>query len=374
MPLYQCNKCKYTTMYKSNFNRHNKSSTHLKKCKTTANKTKFKCKYCKKYFTRQYSLNRHNKTIHFNQLEYNNNASDVVQNVNNTSIQSTSKIHQINLKNNELFNNQSTDCKKNACYYCKNIYSRVSSLTRHQKICPVKKVHENAEKVEFKKATNEKEIHFLKEHIKILEKQNKQYQQEKKFYQSIVQQSGTALKKSMSALVYIATNYLNAPPINKLTIEMIDDLDNDEYNLGSTMIYHYNIKTLGTFLGEYIVNVYKKEDPKTQSIWNTDCTRFTYMIKDIFKDENSNWIVDKKGVRTIEITIKPLMVFTENIIQKTQKIACSKLPTIKGETDRTILMDLIKSASYLIADIKDNTLEKEVLKHISPYLHLGFKP
>jgi hypothetical protein len=65
-------------------------------------------------------------------------------------------------------------------------------------------------------------------------------------------------------------------------------------------------KKLIPYLGDIIIKYYKKENPKDQSIWNSDTTRLNYLIRELI-DTELTWTCDKAGLKVNEFIIIPLL-------------------------------------------------------------------
>ena len=59
--MYICYICNYSTMYNSNFLRHNRSKKHKVKCNICKPKMIFSCNKCEKYYYSKFNLTRHEK-------------------------------------------------------------------------------------------------------------------------------------------------------------------------------------------------------------------------------------------------------------------------------------------------------------------------
>src|SRR5207249_8087833 len=117
-------------------------------------------------------------------------------------------------------------------------------------------------------------------------------------------------------LTYIATNYKTAPALQALDdYSQIQQKYNDSKFI-ETLIYNFNHNKLDKYLGDMIIKFYKKEDPSQQSLWNSDTSRLTYIIKELLNNNNSDWLVDKKGIKTCNYIIDPLLQYIDVIIKK----------------------------------------------------------
>src|SRR5690606_8578791 len=77
------------------------------------------------------------------------------------------------------------------------------------------------------------------------------------------------------------------------------------------ILKQFRANRLANYITLKIVQHYRNDDPTKQSIWNTDASRYIYAVmEDITNQndgENKKWVVDKKGKRTIELMVEPLL-------------------------------------------------------------------
>jgi len=301
---FSCDKCKYNTNNKSNFNKHNTSSKHIKNSKNNneIKITNFKCQFCNVYF------------------------------------------------------------------------SNVSNLYRHTKKCIIGNILE-ASKIETNNIS--KEIEFLKEKNAILEKHDKEKDKHIDFYKSITATAGSAVKSSMSALTYAIKKYNISPQLESMedyTILYITDKNKTEADCSETfaknLIYNHNHNLLHAYLGEFIISYYKKDDPTKQSIWNSDCSRLTYIIRELMNNK-LEWQVDKKGVRTCAYIIDPLLTYIKTFL--TDYISKKGIDMKKSSDAREMvrIMEYQGIAIKIIGSIDDKSLANNINKYIAPQFYLN---
>ena len=228
-------------------------------------------------------------------------------------------------------------------------------------------------KCPIKDTKNDKIVNELKQQVKELQHENVQLKYYSDFFKTIIRESGSIIKKSIGPFAQITTKYKNAPNLKTLTMDMVVDIEKDEFKLGCEINYQYKNKTLASYLGNFIISIYKKEDPNAQSIWTTDVSRLTYLIKDLIDNKNSAWVMDKQGLKTGTKIIRPLLSHIKDISFKMHKIVCIKLANETSTNKMEYLMNLSKQSSYIIKDIKEGILENEILKYISPHLSYNKK-
>ena len=145
-------------------------------------------------------------------------------------------------------------------------------------------------------------------------------------------------------------------------------VENYKQKLIDWIIYNHNHKILHKYLGDFIIKVYKKEKPSEQSIWNTDSSRLTYIIKDLINNKSSKWKIDKKGVKTKKFLIKPLLNHIKTMLDDNQKILLGMVEKSKGLDIQSIL-DKVKSIIDIKSSIEDNILCDDILRYITPHFY-----
>lgn len=257
------------------------------------------------------------------------------------------------------------------CPFCNNVYANAPNLLRHQKTCLMKKELENKYNLIIRELENQNA--HLKE---LLEKENKSkddmittLRSENRNLRVLLNNAGSVIKTSISTMSYIVKNYTEAP-----ALEPIQDLPKLHFELSTVefaeqLILEYRHQTLTQYIGEIILKQYKKDDPKQQSIWNSDTSRLTYIIREIMHNKNLDWRVDKKGLKTTKYIIEPVLDYIgeclEEYLQKTK---------IGKRTDSTILivntMNNFTDANKILQLIEDKIMEDDVLKYIAPHLYV----
>jgi hypothetical protein len=199
-------------------------------------------------------------------------------------------------------------------------------------------------------------------------KRNKYQQKEIEYYKEALATAGNMLHTTVSALTFANNNYDNAPVIEKIKVDQIKQIKNYDDNVYISEVFsaHKN-KTIGKYLGDVIVKLYKKEDPAEQSIWNTDAHRFTYMLKKLIHVEKSTWMVDKGGVDMVNNIVTPM---TDDIRKLAIKY-CDEHNFNNCDKDKVMLINDI--FVNLIADIDNKKVQNEILKYTSSHFFMNNK-
>ena len=269
----------------------------------------------------------------------------------------------------------------NICRYCEHGFSRPDTLTKHMKSCLNKLQKENDLENQIKALNNklkqyekdkEASIQLLNTQLKQYKKENKHYMEETNYYKKMLCEAGGLVKKSVSTLSYVAKNYDSAPALQTIAIKEIDYFNDTEKKITEDILSSYKHKTLGKYLGDFIIKAYKKNNPENQSIWNTDDSRLTYIIKELMHNNSSNWVIDKKGIKTTTYLIEPLLDHVKELL-----ISYQTHQVIPDLHQNSVELEFILENSSLIInlvnDIDDGNIAKDVLKHISTHLKFGTK-
>jgi hypothetical protein len=166
----------------------------------------------------------------------------------------------------------------------------------------------------------------------------------------------------------LLVNYYNSADamVEFKKLNLITKGDND--SIPENILYHYRHKNLYKYIGDIIVSYYKKEDPEKQNIWATDCTRLVYAIREIV-NKNTEWTIDKGGVKVGEYIIDPILKYMKKEIDK-------YLDELEKNMDDEIVgitLDNIYHAPKLKNDIKNGKLKEDIVKYISNYLYFDKK-
>lgn len=394
MPRYKCEPCDFTTCNRTNYGKHCSTSKHLNKVALTStssimqhpssftlipsSKNAYKCKYCLKSYSRKDNAKRHERACDIrNQCDKTANCSfeemsedEQKSDSDSSSTDNTPIIH----PKKEMSN--SVECKpRHFCHYCDFPFSRADSLKRHEAKCAEKRI---------KSMSSDAEIDKYKREIKFKDTELIHYRQELEYYKNILNIAGGMANKAVSSLTHIVKNYDDAPPLEKIDLDEIRKLKNGEMlslkdyemKLIDEVFYAFNHGIMGQYVGDIIIALYKKNDPSVQSMWNTDPSRLTYLIKKIIHNDSdkSKWIIDKKGVETVEYVITPIV----------EKIKCLasvfRLDNCPDENDDNYdyesldhdrIMRINTIYVELMAAIDDRKVHQDILKYISSHFYFN---
>jgi len=301
--------------------------------------------------------------------------------------------HKIAIKHlNNTFNivEKSVDDKNNSesyfsCTYCFKEFRHDSSLYRHKKKC---KDSATITDLKNKLLMMEKDCEnaLLSQELQMMKKLEKE---KSEMLQTVMTNANVLLNKahdnnkltteamqnvSISAIKFANEKYRDAPVLRQIENFNINDFNaetaEDKKLLTETLIYNIKLKSLDKLLGEHILKLYKKEDPKDQSIHATDTARLNYIVKELIKTANdgeSVWEVDKAGIKICTKIIKPLIDKCTSLLMDYQKELLDKIANGDfNKNGREDVFTIIK----LLMDIDKGSLESDINKYIAPHFNI----
>jgi hypothetical protein len=180
--------------------------------------------------------------------------------------------------------------------------------------------------------------------------------------------------KSLGTIKYISKHLNNAPPLKYKEDEIVGLLEytsSKKYKAIDYILYNKTVNKLDKWVGDIILQIYKKENPFEQSIWATDASRYSYLICEVIEGVNgkrSDWITDRSGTKITEIIINP----TLELVAETIHTYLDE--TLEHDVDAMTIEGVMKTtanrntANEILKNILDTKLHKEVLKYITPSL------
>lgn len=220
---------------------------------------------------------------------------------------------------------------------------------------------------------------------------------------AVTEKSLDVVKQSMSALTFLQTHYSNAPAItaprewlpefkklNNIQISISDDDEyfDEEYHMidlkqkrdkqidttcEDNFVRELTKKTehLDEEIGNIIIAYIKKDDPLAQSLWCSDVSRLSYLIKEIV-DNNPNvstWKVDKKGQKVCNLLIKPLITEIQKISGECASRSCRKIYAGIGNTDQHLILN--EEILNLLKILSSSKLINQIKKYVASALFLN---
>ena len=225
------------------------------------------------------------------------------------------------------------------CEHCKTTFAAKGNYYRHKKyMCSVKIEQEKKKILDEKNETKlyyEKIIDELKSELKTTkEKLMSVLCEDRSFLQGSHNASSSTISKSVDALTFLMTHRKNAPELKKITQENAQALLTHENKLYDYLLHFNSENKLDQYIGDIILKYIKKENPEEQSVWNSDVSRLTFLIREIV-DESPTWLRDPNGAMFNAKIITPVI----NEIKKyLDKCLYSKNPdkvALDDETDQS---------------------------------------
>ena len=312
-----CKLCKYTTTSLSNYKRHCNSKNHL--IYEQNNKI---CVLCNKNFTNIKSYNTHKYTYHKQKKSTDKYLDNTTSKINN-------KIKELN----------------------ENINDKIEKST-------------NSINNKFKESTNSINNKF--------EEVNENIIKSKEEVKTVVNK---AITKATSLIKYLMQHHQNVPPIKKITDKESIKLLRIDYEcplkkpndfiLEQILIDdHHNNKFVKN-ISKSILNIIDHKKPKIQPIYNTDSSRYNYVIK----TTDEAWDEDKAGIKFSEYIIKPFLLSIGELIREYRETKIESVNMRKNtlqENEEHI--DLLSKTLKLESDINNERLITPILKELSPFL------
>ena len=323
MVNYYCKQCDYNTSKKSDFSKHTKTKKH-------------------KLNTPTYVLNN----------DVSNSSLNKVIDECNIAQQNSTELNGIDKNPIKI--------KILSCENCGLTFKRSHNMNRHFKTCIKRKDSHREKDLENK----------LKEKDRMLREKNNQLKKMEKYYGDIINNIGSMGPKNINSITYILGNYDKAPHLEAIKTNNLSKLPLKTNRDIENIICSHKNNLLVDQIIEAIVFIYKKKDPSEQSIWVTDTSRHNYIIKELLHDDDSKWVIDKKGVKSEKYLVKPILEHIRKIVFEYLQTSPKLLDNPKiTSTDRNIILDCQHNGNELIKEIDDNTIGPEIIKKLSKHIH-----
>lgn len=275
---FSCKVCEYNTEDKSNYNKHLQSKKHIINIEKIDKQEKlinylFACNNCNSTYKNKSGLKRHSNICKKEDLSVNNQNNQF--NYNELLL----KIRQLEYENENLSNQ------------CNRLHEDNRFLTSQ--------LISEKDKLLTQTSNN---VDILNDEVVYLK--------------SLCKGASTLVSDTMNTVNFIMNNLTTAPAIDKNVDykKILYDNNKEKIDIIEELVHHYRHKSLTKYIGDMIVKCYKKDDPKKQSIWNSDIARKNYLLREII-NKNPEWITDKKGVKTKEIIIEPIIKLIDSLIK-----------------------------------------------------------
>lgn len=250
-----------------------------------------------------------------------------------------------------------------SCKYCSKTFSHAPSKCRHEKQYCKKKKTNNIETSEIPPEKNG-EVAELKQQVKSL--------MELVVSTVGIMKDNTQLaNKSVSTTSYVVKHFNKAPPIkrleNKKAMKLLEYNVPKNHTSGDVIIFSYKSGILDKYLGNIIVDEYKTANPEDQSFWNSDSVRLSFIVREVLKSGDDEWIADKSGLKLTNLIISPMLEGVKDVMKKYVKLQGE---LIEGGDESSEITLNMTAANEIIVSINKNNLHAEILKFIAPHFNL----
>ena len=175
----------------------------------------------------------------------------------------------------------------------------------------------------------------------------------------------------------IIQTYSKAPILQALDdYEVLDKYDEDEdSNIIEKLINNQKKNSLAKFLGDFIITIYKKDDPTEQSLWSSDTARLTYVIRELMAGKNKKkqrfqWNKDAKAIKTAEYIIVPMLEYITYHIDEYRKIHDEYLKSGVFEKAQKY-RDIYEILGEIEVNSDNGILKKQIIRYITPYFQFN---
>ena len=303
--MFICELCNFSNLNKRNLLQHYKSNIHLDK-----EEKKLLCCHCNKIFKSLSSYRTH-KHIYHNKIKCNKRK--------NTDNKNVSK----SLENN--VNDQLNDIKDN-------INNNINNKLKH---------------IEDKIDNSKKEV------VTVVNK---------------------AINKASSLIKYLMENHRSVPPLKKITknqcipILRLDyncpEKDKD-YSLQKIFVRDYSKNLFVSNIAKSILKMINHNESDKQPIYNTDSSRYNYVVK----ITGNIWNEDKSGIKFTDYIIKPLLRYIRDLVEEYIENDLEMIDMYKNSfIQNQIHVQLKEDAYNLDIQLTNDYLIKPLLKELSPHL------
>ena len=297
--------------------------------------SKYSCEICSFFTDNKTDYSRHNRTKKHKEKVNSQLSQTIAQ----------PKPNQTSAKNGKTEINK-TNKKEYTCPFCNSIFTRLCNLSRHKSICGKTDIE------------NIKTEHII-EKMELLEKRNKELEKQVNTYESLLK--STMAPQTITNFNFISNTYQDTPALEGQT-SYINMCEAKTMSLVELIYLYYHDNKLVIFIGDYIIKLYKKEEPKDQAMWSSDVSRLTYIIRESYNKKSNVWTYDKKGAQTKKIIIEPAL----NYLRETLFDYCKKN---SGSIKESVLKHMI-TANEVIQLIDSGKLADDIVRYIAPEFYI----
>ena len=259
------------------------------------------------------------------------------------------------------------------CRYCDKIFTLKSSLTRH--------INHRC----LAKARADNDLEWQKEIYKQLLDREREITKDKSnqinYLASELKDARYQTKDQMSLFKTLITMYKDNLPCQTMHCQVTADFQHrymevhemlNDLTVPPTAVtveikmddlfYYKDHKNLDTFIGQKLVDEYKKKDPKSQAIWSSDVARLVFIIR-VQTESEVIWFKDKGGNKTKELIVDSIL----KEIDEALNFYINYVDTHKHEFEPKKLLNYVYNQMKAV-EIQDDIIHGELAKGIMKYI------
>jgi hypothetical protein len=342
--MFVCDICDYTTALNSNYHKHCRTKKHSQKVQQDNDRQleikleqKRSCDLCKKRFSVKSNLVRHMIAKHpesskllLEQRVMKKHIKVINANGSKGSTKTYPNLPTIGFR----------------CRYCNTELKTNYGKTKHEKSC------------------SSNEIESYKAELKKKDEQINMLLEDKRNLTELSIQSSKTNSKALSALNYIVYHYTETNALEHIDETKLKQIvyakEEEDVHIARIFMMYHRAKSLHKHIGDAIVDVYKKENPQSQSFHTTDVSRLNYVVMTAIGNKKE-WIQDKGGIKVSDKVIDPIM-------DKIKELVDDFIDDIKNDREEIGAQDH-KAIFDIQGDIEDGKLQKQIHKYIAPHFN-----
>lgn len=314
---YTCNLCNYNSNNITHYNRHCNTAIHLNK-----EEINLYCQKCDKKFKSKISLKTHKYNYHSKNIEKN--------------------------KNKDKDKGKDKD----------KISTETQIIIKHVKD-------------EILKSNVQVKDEINKSNEQVREEIKEEIQNSKKEVVTVVNK---AINKASSLIKYLMENHRSVPPLKKITKNQCIPIlrldyncpeEDGDYSLQIMFVRDYSKNMFVSNIAKSILKMINYKESDKQPIYNTDSSRYNYVVK----LTTDLWNEDKSGIKFTDYIIKPLLRYIRDLVEEYIENYLEEVNMYKNTfIENQIHVQQKEDAYNLDIQLTNDYLIKPLLKELSPYL------
>lgn len=269
------------------------------------------------------------------------------------------------------------------CVLCDKTYKSIDTYNNHKKIKHVKKIKKsNTANNTINNTTDNNTTNInininnklddIKDEIKHEIKEVKEEIQNSK--KEVVTVVNKAITKASSLIKYLMQTHRSVPPLKKIKKEEcipILRLDYDcpeiegDYSLQKIFIRDYFKNIFVQNIAKSILKIINHDQIDKQPIYNTDSSRYNYVVK----TSTELWNEDKSGIKFTDYIIRPLLRYIRELNEDYITNVLDKVNMYKNTLYQNEMhINEQEAACNLDISVTNDYLIKPLLKELSPHL------